>query len=225
VTRPNHARAPKGATGGCRERRRPRGERPPAWVRPYRQVKRALAASERLIDYTLRAMAASERCAQRRPIHASMNLDHAEVRLARASRGLTIAIDQLAEANACVGLEPERAAGAMELLVAATVEWVRMSQRLVTVMDEVYTLHGDVLDGIESGDLVPEPRSEWRCRIVLAPRPAPVRAFLRFRKRRVVDRVSSVLHRRRRTPRPAYVSVPQRNCQGRAPPPASICLL
>jgi hypothetical protein len=225
VTRPNHARAPEGATGVCRERRRPQGERPPAWVRPYRQVKRALAASERLLDSTLRKMAASERCAHQRPIRASMKLDHAEGWLARVSRDLTRIVDQLAEANACIGLEPERAAEAPALLMAVTVEWLRMSQRLTAVADEVYTLHHDLLDALESGDLVPEPPAEWRARIILAPRPAPVRISLRFRKRRVVDRISPVLQRRRRTPRPAYVSVPQRNCQGRAPPPVSICLL
>ena len=225
MTRPNHARAPKGATGGCRERRSPEGERAPAWVRPYRQLKRVLAAAERLIESTGRAATASERCAHQRPIRASMKLDHAEGWLTKASRGLTQAVDQLAAVNACVGLEPERAGNAPALLMAMTAQWMLLSRRLVAVADEVFTLHEDILDALESGDLVPEPPAEWRRRIVMAPRPAPVRAFLRFRKRRVVDRISAVLRKRRRTPRPAAVSVPRPTSQGRAPPPVSICLL
>src|SRR5688572_22925712 len=160
VTRPNHARAPKGATGGCRERRSPEAERAPSWVRPYRQLKRVLAAAERLIDSTGRAAAASERCAHRRPIRASMKLDHAEGWLTKASRGLTQAVDQLAEVNACVGLEPERAGNAPALLLAMTAQWMLLSRRLVAVADEVFTLHEDVLDALESGDLVPEPPAE-----------------------------------------------------------------
>ena len=211
--RPKDARA----TGGCRNRRSPQGERRPAWVRPYRRVKRALAASERLIDLILRAMAASRRCAHRRPIRASMNLDRAEGRVARLSRDLELILGQLAEANACIGLEPA-------LLMALTAQWMHLSQRLAAVADEVFTLHEDLLDGLESGDLVPEPPEEWRARIILAPRPVPVRAFLRRRKRRVVDRSSAVLRKRRRTPRPAAVSVPRPSSQGRAPP-VSICPL
>ena len=223
MTSANHARAPKRAAAGCRDRRRP-GEQRPAWLRPYRRVQRALQASARLIDSTLRTVAASERYAHRRPIQASGNLWNASGRLAIVSRRLLHAVDELAETNECMAREPERAAGVPELLTATAAYWMLMHLRLEAAAQEVYTLHADVLEGLVSGELVPE-RPAGRPRIILAPRPVPIRAFLAARQPRVADRIASILSRRRRTPRPAAVSVPRRNIQGRAPPLVSLCPL
>lgn len=223
MTSANHARAPKPAAARCEDRRRT-GEQRPAWLRPYRRVQRALEASARLIDSTLRTVAASERCAHRRPIQTSGNLWNASGRLATASRRLMHAVEELAEANECIGREPERAAGVPALLTAATAQWMLINVRLETAAQEVFTFHDHVLDGLASGELVPE-RPAGRPRIILTPRPVPVRAFLAARQPRVADRIASILSRRRRTPRPAAVSVPRRNIQGRAPPLVSLCPL
>lgn len=211
------------AASGCRDRRRPGGRRP-TWLRSYRRVLRTLQATERLIDSTLRTVAASERCAHRRPIQTSGNLWNASGRLATASRRLMHAVEELAEANECIGREPERAAGVPALLTAATAQWMLINVRLETAAQEVFTFHDHVLDGLASGELVPE-RPAGRPRIILTPRPVPVRAFLAARQPRVADRIASILSRRRRTPRPAAVSVPRRNIQGRAPPLVSLCPL
>jgi hypothetical protein len=81
----------------------------------------------------------------------------------------------------------------------------------------------DVLGGLSTGELVPERPSDGRPRIILTPRALFVRAFLVTRQPRVSDRITPVLLRRRRTPRPAEVRVPRRNLQGRAPPLSLIC--
>jgi hypothetical protein len=135
------------------------------------------------------------------------------------------AAQELAQTNACIGRDPECPDDLPELLIEATERWVYMAQWLSETADEVFTLHGDVLDGLASGALVPERPRDRRPRIVLAPRPAPVRAFLRARRPRAADRISLVLHRRRRMPRPTAVSVPRSTSQGRAPPLSSFCPL
>jgi hypothetical protein len=127
---------------------------------------------------------------------------HAGGRLLTASRRLIRAAKQIAKTNRCIGREPERAAGGPELLIQVTQRWVGTAACLQQATEEVFGL-----------------------RIILAPRPAPVRAFLRARRSRVVDRISPLLQRRRRTPRPAAVSVPPRTSQGRAPPFSPVCPL
>ena len=215
MTRPNHRRAPQRGAGAGREQRE--------WVRPFMRAHRALYSSFRLIASCLHARSRSERCAQRRPIRSSRHLDVAEARLATASARIRRAAHHIAELHACIARDPENAGDAPEILVETTERCVYMAGWLYEVADGVFTLHEDVLHGLASGALVPEPPPARRPRIVLAPRPAPVRAFLRARLPRVTDRISPVLHRRRRTPRPAAVSVPRRTSQGRAPPVSPVC--
>ena len=164
----------------------------------------------------------AHRCVQRRPIRSSRGLRDAAERLAVASVRLVSAARQLAKANECIAREPECDADAPDILNFATQRWTIMAELLGSAADDVFALHTEVVDGLATGALVPEPPAERRPRIVLTPRPAPVRAFLRARLPRVAERISPLLHRRRRTPRPAAVRVPRRTSQGRAPPLPSV---
>jgi hypothetical protein len=221
MTQTNDARALKGATAARRDRRRPQGERRPAvaaaWVRPLRRANRVLNASVRLLTAGLATAARSERSARRQPIRSSQNLEHAGARLALASSRLGRVVKELVETTACLQREPETAAGAPELLMAVTQRWIDMAQALGQASGDVFALHEDLLEGLTSGALVPE-RSDRRPRIILAPRPTLVRAFLTARQPRVADRISALLNRRRRAPRPSAVKVPRCTSQGRAPP-------
>lgn len=223
--RSNQARAQARAHGTCRDRHRQKGERRPAWFRPLRRAHFALNSSVRLIDATLRKMTASERCAHRGPIRASRNLDEASALLVLAFARLSRAVREIVEANECIAREPERATAVPALLLQLTQRYVDTLQWLSEVADDVFTLHEHVLDGLETGELVPERPAARRPRIVLAPRPAPFRAFLLRRKPRVRERIAAFLRRRGRTPRPRAVRAPRRSELGRAPPLFSVCPL
>ena len=216
---------PQGATGTNRDRRRVKRGRRMDWVRSYERVQRALNASVRLIDSSLRTLAVSERCAHRRPISSSKKLDAASGRLVTAGKRLSRAAAQLVEAHERVAHQPELAAGAPLFLIDATTRLMEVGLRLTETANQVFTLHEDVLHGLQTGELVPEPPAPRHRRIVMVPRPAPLRAFLRARLPRVVDRISALLQRRRRTRLPASLRVPRRTSQGRAPPLFPVCLL
>ena len=222
MSRPNHAQALKSA---CRERRRAKNLRREAWVRPFLRAHRTLDASFRLIKCSLLSAGASERRARRRPIRASRELDQASGLLIRASARIAKAARELAEVNACIAREPEKASDVPELLVEATKRWAFMAGWLSESAEQVFTLHEDVLEGLATGALVAERSEIPRPRIILAPRPVPIRAFLLLRQPRVLDRITPLLNRRRRTPRPAALRVPRRAILGRAPPLVSVCLL
>ncbi|HYC88579.1 MAG TPA: hypothetical protein VEO54_05160 [Thermoanaerobaculia bacterium] len=215
---------PQPTDGTCRDRRRPQGGRP-AWVRPIQRAHRALDASMRLIVSCLATAARSDRCAHRRPIHSTRNLRDAGGRLVTASRRLVRAAQQIAKTNECIGQEPEHAAGVPEILIRTTQRWVGTAALLQQATEEVFGLHAEVLECLKAGLYVPERAPGRRPRILLTPRPAPIRAFLRARRSRAADRISPVLQRRRRTPRPAALSVPPRTSQGRAPPFSPVCPL
>lgn len=181
----------------------------------------------RLISSTLCAVEASERRARRRPVRTSRNLHEASALLIAASARLARAGRELGAMNQCLAGEPESAGDARRFLVETTEHWAYLTAWLGEVADDLFTFQEDVLNGLETGTLVPEPPpGPRRPRIVLAPRPAPVRAFLTARRRpRAADRIAAILARRRRTPRPAAVRVPRRSHTGRAPPLFSTCLL
>jgi hypothetical protein len=173
----------------------------------------------------MRTLFATAHCAARRPISSSRRLDAASGRLATASARLARAATRLAEAHECLARDPGREPGAPALLIEATTRLLCVGKWLSETADRVFSLHEDVLHGLETGELVPEQSERPRPRIVLIPRPAPVRAFLRARLPRVVDRISAFLQRRRRTRLPASLRVPCRTSQGRAPPLFPVCLL
>jgi hypothetical protein len=188
-------------------------------------MQRALDSSVRLIQSILCAVAESEECAVRRPVRATRKLDHASGQLRTVTRRLGRAAHALGQANACIARHPERSAGAPAKMIRATYRFVEVSAQLTGAAGEVWSLQEDVIAALEAGELVPEPDFHLRPRIVLVPRPAPVRAFLRARLPRVIDRIAPLLRRRRHTRLPASLRVPRRTAQGRAPPLSSICLL
>jgi hypothetical protein len=217
VAKSNHARAPRSAVGSCRNPRRQRSARP-AWLRPLRRAQRALRASAHLIDTTMRAADRYQRCAAQRPVQTTIQLYRVSERLCAASTHLQWAIRQLGAVNECIALDPENAAPVPALLLRATDLWAQITLWLQQASDDVFKIQENVLDGLESGALVPERPAEPRRRIILAPRPAPIRAFLRVRQPRVIQRIAPLLQRRRRTPRSAAVRVPRPSVLGRAPP-------
>jgi hypothetical protein len=170
-----------------------------------------------LIVSTLRAVAASRKCAQRRPIHASRKLWNASNLLVTASYRIMRAAEQIAAMGEGT---PQH-----EIFVQSTLRWVELAAVLNAAAREVSALHNSVLDGLENGTLVPERATGRRPRIILAPRPAPVCAFLRLRQPRLVDRLGPFLRRRGRTPRPAALRVPHRPTLGRAPPLSLVAAL
>jgi hypothetical protein len=218
LSRTNQKRAPQSASGTSRSRNRRRQQGGvPAWVRPFCRANYALEASVRLLGSTARIFARSERCAHHRPVRTARNLLEATMRLRDASERLIRAAKELAETKRCVAREP--VAGILpELLDHTDARWREILVSLAETAEGVFTLHEDVLFGLETGALVPERQAERRPRIRLAPRPVTIRDFLLLRQARVVDRIAPILRRRRRTPRPASVRVPQRSLLGRAPP-------
>jgi hypothetical protein len=219
MTRPGLARAPKGATGGtCRSSRRAEA-RGPEWVRPYRRAQRALDSAASLIFSTIHVVMDAGRCAKRRPIRTSRRLTSAARGMKVASLRLLHAQRELAAASEALGRVPEQQSGdAPEIMELAAARCQAVAKYLPIAVSAVVIAQVDVLGGLSTGELVPERPSDGRPRIVITPRPLFVRAFLTIRQPRVSDRITPVLLRRRRTPRPAEVRVPRRNLQGRAPP-------
>ena len=221
MTTANHAQATRATHAPSRNRR---GGVRPAWVRPYCRAERALAATIRLIGSTRRAVARSERCAHRRPVQTSRNLHEVAGLLVHASSHLRRAAKELDETNECIARDPGHGSAASSMFVRATERCVQVTGWLQDAAADVFGLQEEVLLGLETGLLVPE-RPAGRPRIILAPRPVPIRAFLLLRQPRVTDRIAPILRRRRRTPRPASVRVPRRCLRGRAPPLFPISLL
>lgn len=222
MTRSNGTAALTGATGTCRTRRRRHAARRPEWVRLYRRAQNALDSAVGLIAFSLQTAEVSTQCLERRPVRTAHRLHGGARRLAEARLRLARAWRELAEATECLGRMPEGAAGDAPAIVEAACErWQAVSNFLDYVTERLTWRQVEVICGLVCGELVPEHPSDRRPRIVLAPRPAPVRAFLAVRRPRVVDRISAILRRRRRTPRPSALTVPPPTSQGRAPPLSS----
>jgi hypothetical protein len=223
----NSSTAPKGAAGTCRKRRRRQGARRPEWVRPYRSAQRALDSAIRLIEAGMATAAVSEQSLERRPVRTVRRLNGGARGLAAAGLRLVRASQELASARESLDRAPELGAGnAPELVELASARWQATTTYLQYVTGKVVMRQVEVLAGLVCGELKPEHPSDSRPRIVLAPRPAPaVRAFLAVRRPRVADRISVILQRRRRTPRPAALTPPPRTAQGRAPPLSSTLAL
>ena len=214
MTRPNHVRASKGAA--CRKQHRP------SWVRPFRRARRGIGVSVGLIELAVRIIAGARRRAHQQPIQVTLDLADAFGFLAHASGRLGKAMCQLARTDECRDREAEPDADDPDLFIDAHALSVGVSAWLDEVAADLFALQQSVTDGLESGALVPEPGA-FRPRITAIPRPAPVRAFLRARLPRVKDRITPILQRRRRTPRPSGLRVPRRSIRGRAPPLSPVC--
>ena len=224
--RPTSAKARKGATGTCRNRRRRRAGGRQGWVRRYRRAQRVLDSTANQILEAMGMVLAFERSVERRPVRTCRRLTRGLRGLAAAGLKILRAQHELAEAKECLGRVPEHAAGdAAEILELASERCQAANHWLRYALNQVLMRQMEVLAGLACGELVPEHPSDSRPRIVVTPRPVAFRAFLAARQHRVADRITPVLQRRRRTPRPAALSVPPRTSQGRAPPFSSTCAL
>ena len=163
---------------------------------------------------------------ERRPVRTCRQLIRGTRGLAAAGRKLLGAEQALAAARECLGRLPEHEAEeAAEIIELAAERWRAACHWLQYVLSHVALRQVEVLAGLACGELVPEHPSDSRPRITVTPRPLQVRAFLASRQHRAADRITPILQRRRRTPRPAALSVPLRTSQGRAPPFSSTCAL
>jgi hypothetical protein len=149
ANRQKSARAPEGASGTCRGRRRPHGDRR-RWVRPFFRANRALNASLHLIASTLHTVAAAKRTVHRRPVRASRNLHNASELLVTASARLMRAVQNLAEMTERARCEPETAEAVPEILVNTTERWLYMTSWLAETANEVFALHSSILDGLQT---------------------------------------------------------------------------
>jgi hypothetical protein len=164
--------------------------------------------------------------AKRRPMRAARRLIGAVHEMSVASRRLVDAWRELAEANEALGRDPSQQRGnAPELMELVAARCRAVAEYIPIAVTGIVLAQANVLEGLSTGELVPEGPSDRRPRIVITPRPLFVRAFLVIRQPRVSDRITPVLLRRRRTPRPAEVQVPRPDVQGRAPPLSSTCAL
>jgi hypothetical protein len=222
MTRGKQTQARRYVSHACRERYRARtaGLRKEAWVPPFWRAHLTLHRTFSLIAAGLLTAGACRRRAQRRPRpESSREMQEAVQLLAEASSLLRRAALEIAAANASMARDPRTGDDAPEILAQTTERWAYLTDWLREVTEKVLAEQRDVLAR------APERPAERRPRIVLAPRPAPVRAFLRLRQPRVHDRITPLLLRRRRIPRPAALRVPRRDILGRAPPLVSDCLL
>jgi hypothetical protein len=193
------------------------------------RANRGLNDCLRLIDSTLLEVAACKRQMHRRPIRTWRKLYEETGRLYAASNRLARAMRDLGRAADSIARHPETAGGGPGLITGLTASWVEIGKRLAQVIAEVFTFHDQVFHGLETGALVPERPFDRRMQFALTLLPVPFRAFLLLRQPirqpRVIDRIASILRRRRRTPRPAALPVPLVTHQGRAPPLFPVCPL
>ena len=209
------------AVGTCANRRRRQGAARPEWVRPYRRAQRALDSSVSLIFSLVTAAGDASRCAKRHPVRTARRLTRGVRQMAVAQLRLVDAQRQLAVAGECLSRAPEQLRGeAPELLDLAAERCESVAKYIGLAVTEAVVAQMDVLARLATGEL-----DTQRPRILIKPRPTPVRDFLDRRQPRVADRISHILRRRRRTPRPAALRVPRRSIRGRAPPCSSTCLL
>jgi hypothetical protein len=148
----------------------------------------------------------------RRIIGAVRGMDKAEMQVDVARR-------EAAKAKEALARDPSQQRGDAPDIMELLAERCRVVAEAipVAVAGAVFA-QTEIFEGLITGELVPERPSDVRPRIVITPRPLFVRAFLVTRQPRVSDRITPVLLRRRRTPRPAEVQVPRPDVQGRAPP-------
>jgi hypothetical protein len=183
----------------------------------------ALHTSWRLIDASVRIAHRCERTARHRPVRTSRHLYGAAARLSVASDRLISAVTHIRKMNECMATEANLPFGP-ELVLESLQRWTHALVTIEQTSATIDTMQETLLASLKSGDVDPAALTEVRRRIRLTPPPAPIRTFLLVRQPRVTDRITPLLRRRRRTPRPAEIRVPGRSLLGRAPPSFSIAL-
>ncbi|HYI12341.1 MAG TPA: hypothetical protein VEK57_25025, partial [Thermoanaerobaculia bacterium] len=183
-----------------------------------------LESAAGLIFSTIYAAMDAGRYAKRRPIRTARRLNCAVREMAVAIQRLVDARRELVKATVALARDPQQQRGhAPELMENVAERCSAVAKYIPIALNEVVIAQIDLIGGLRTGELVPEKPSDSRPRIVVTPRPLFVRAFLVTRQPRVSDRITPVLLRRRRTPRPAEVQVPRPDVQGRAPPLSLTC--
>ena len=226
MARSNASTAHARATGSCRERRRQRAARRPGWVRPLRRMHRKLDSAAARIRSLMALVVEFDECVERRPLRTAQRLASELREIAVAAGKIVQASNELEEVARCLARAPELADEDTVLLVELASERFQAALKWIQfVTKEAVLRQLQVLAGLALGELVAEHPSDRRPRIVVTPRPLVFRALFASRQHRVADRIAPVLQRRRRTPRPAALSVPPRTSQGRAPPLSSIAPL
>jgi hypothetical protein len=227
MTNSGSVSAPRGAKGGAsRPSHRRDKSRRPEWVRPYRRAQQAIDSAASLIFATVHVVMDADRCAKRRPMRTARRLIGKLRGMDVASRLVIVAQREMAKANEALSRDPSQQRGDAPELMELVAERCRaVIENIPIAAGQAVLAHVGILGGLCTGELVPERPSDSRPRIVVTPRPLFVRAFLVIRQPRVADRITPVLLRRRRTPRPAEVQVPRPDVQGRAPPLSLICAL
>lgn len=159
------------------------------------------------------------------PARTSRDLHRASGRLIGASIRLQRAARSLRDTARCAAGDDGVAVEVPLLLRAATQRWMAAWQFLEATQEQLFLLHEGLVEGLETGELVPEPEKPARRRFVIAPHIVYAREFLQCRRTTARDRISSVPIRRRRPRCRATADAPRRICRGRAPPSLSTCLL
>jgi hypothetical protein len=227
VTRSGSVRAPKRAAGGAsRPSHRRKKTRRPEWACHYQLAQQALDSAVGLVHSTIHVAEDAGRCAKRRPMRAARRIIGMMREMDVASMLVSVARCEVAKAKEALAQDPSQQRGdAPELMELVTERCEAVAESIPIAVTGAVIAQAHILEGLSTGELVPERPSDVRPRIVITPRPLFVRAFLVTRQPRVSDRITPVLLRRRRPPRPAEVQVPRPDVQGRAPPLSSTCTL
>ena len=211
------------ANDSRRDRVCSRRERRESWIRPYRRIRRAIAASRRLIDSSRRIIDSCERSAAEHPLRASRQLQDACGRLGRALARLERGADSMRVANDCIALSPEDAGDAPGLMIDAVTRWAGAATTIAALFEQLDYDRDALLEYVKGAgaclDLDELFESGGPAPSLLTRRNLPAALFSER------SRVFCIHVRRKRSARLTVVEAPKRIFRGRAPPPVSTCSL
>ena len=199
-------------------------EKAKRWDHPIHRAQRHIDSSQSLVDSIRRALLDSTDSAAARPIGTSRKLNRVSCRILDAHAHLASASRDIDAVMKSAVLAPELAADVPMLLIEMTQQWVEVARQIALLSNDLFGFHEEVLDGLKSGELVPEPPAARRPRIIVIPRLISARAFLLHRRKSALDRIASIPARRPPAARISSTDAPRRISRGRAPPSDSICL-
>src|SRR5215203_215527 len=207
----NRARREKGPLDASRPK-------PQRWMHSVDRLHRHLDSVALLLHTTWLAMIDSTDTAEARPIATSRKLHRLSCRVQDAHAHLCSASRDLDAIAESASRAPELAAEVPMLLMEAAERWVDTARQIALTSNDLFGFHEEVLDGLRTGELVAEPATARRPRIVVIPRLISARAFLLHRRKSALDRIASVPARRPPAARIASTDAPRRISRGRAPP-------
>lgn len=211
------------ANSSRRERVCSRRERRESWLRPYRRLRRAVVASQRLIESSRRIIDTSERSSAEHPLRAHRQLDGAWSRLGKALARLERGAKGMRDANDQIALAPEYAGDAPALMIEAITRWTGAAITIVALFDQVEDDRAALLEYVKGAgaclDFDELFKSGGPAPTLLTRRTLPAALFSER------SRVFCIHVRRKRSARLTVVEAPRRIFRGRAPPPFSTCSL